>query len=273
MTQFTAEVKALRSLHSKKAETLKSDYSNQIKAMASQHKERVKTLESRNSKKIKSITDQLNDEINGLRGQVELQREKILALYQQAKHSQKLLSTWDGLQEKIQASLPRKHNASPTGQQVVEELETTLGFLQDRLRELIASIPSKWPIKGRITSRVGTRPSPWTGAREFHSGTDIVNRWGTPVYAPADGLVRFAGYANGNGKNIILDHGQGITTHYAHLSKFHVKKGDRVRKDQKIANMGNTGRSTNPHLHYEIRVEGVPIDPRRHLLKEAPPSS
>ena len=80
-------------------------------------------------------------------------------------------------------------------------------------------------------------------------------------------MVEFAGRNGGLGKLVVLNHGQGITTHYGHLSKIQVKQGDEVRKDQKIGTVGSTGKSTNPHLHYEVRVNGVPIDPRRHLLE------
>jgi murein DD-endopeptidase MepM/ murein hydrolase activator NlpD len=86
-------------------------------------------------------------------------------------------------------------------------------------------------------------------------------------------MVKFAGTSNRNGKSIVLNHGQGITTLYGHLSKIHVKKAERVQKNQKIADVGNTGKSTNSHLHYEVRINGIPIDPRRKLLKRKPQSS
>ncbi len=82
--------------------------------------------------------------------------------------------------------------------------------------------------------------------------------------------MKFVGYGKSNGRSIILNHGQGITTQYGHLFKAHVKKGEKVKKDQRIASIGSTGKSTNPHLHYEVRVNRVPIDPRRYLIKNAP---
>ncbi|MCH8056136.1 MAG: M23 family metallopeptidase [Deltaproteobacteria bacterium] len=111
------------------------------------------------------------------------------------------------------------------------------------------------------------RRDPWTGKPEFHSGLDIPKPIGTPVYAPGDGVVDTVKRSKVNGRTLGLNHGQGITTRYAHLSKIQVKKGDRVRKGQQIAIVGNTGKSTNPHLHYEVRINGVPIDPRRKLIK------
>jgi murein DD-endopeptidase MepM/ murein hydrolase activator NlpD len=120
---------------------------------------------------------------------------------------------------------------------------------------------------GKITSGVGDRVSPMTGRIEFHSGLDIPNPTGTPVYAPGNGTVEAAGEMNGNGRTVVLNHGQGITTQYLHLSKINVNPGEQVRKGQQIAEVGSTGQSTSPHLHYEVRVNGVPIDPRRSLLK------
>ncbi|MCZ6452166.1 MAG: M23 family metallopeptidase, partial [Deltaproteobacteria bacterium] len=214
-----------------------------------------------------------NEELNTLRAQVQVQQEKLLALRDRAKASQQLLVNWKGLRKKIQDSLPRKRRSSLKGQQVVGELETLLSSLEGELEGLIASMPSEWPTKGRLSSRFGRRRSPWTGKSQFHSGIDIANRQGTPVYASGDAVVEFAGIKSGNGKTIVLKHGQGITTLYGHLSKIYVKKGDRVRKNQKIANLGNTGKSTSSHLHYEVRVNGTPIDPRRKLLKRNSSSS
>lgn len=206
-------------------------------------------------------------EVRELRAEAQAQREQLSLLQEQTKNIQVLLASWKGLQEKVQASLPPQQRLSNNGHKAVEELEKSLASLQSELERLIASIPTGWPADGRVTSGVGTRASPWTGKPEFHSGLDIPNPAGTPVYAPGDGLVESVGQSNGNGRSVVLNHGQGITTQYAHLSKAHVKKGDLVRKGQRIADVGNTGKSTSPHLHYEVRVNGVPIDPRPSLMK------
>ncbi len=206
-------------------------------------------------------------EVQDLRVKAQAQRERLSALQGQAKDIQVLLVNWKGLQKKIQASLPPKHKASLNGHPAVEELETSLTSLQGELERLIAFIPSGWPVDGHVSSGVGMRRSPWTGKPEFHSGLDIPKRKGTPVYAPGDGVVESVEKNKVNGRMVVLNHGQGITTRYAHLSKTHVKKGDKVRKGQQIANVGNTGKSTSSHLHYEVRVNGVPIDPRRNLIK------
>lgn len=197
----------------------------------------------------------------------QIQQERLSSLYNRTKEIQDLLAHWKELRGKIQASVPSQQRSPANGHEAVDGLEKYLNSLQDQLKQMIASIPTDLPSPGRISSGVGIRPSPWTGKEEFHSGLDIPNPIGTAVYAPANGVVDFVGESNGNGNMLLLDHGQGIVTQYAHLSKAHVKKGQAVRKGQQIANVGNTGKSTSPHLHYEVRVNGVPIDPRRYLIK------
>jgi len=235
--------------------------------------EEVKSLKTNHKSEVTTLTAQQKEQVVTLRTHIQTQRRKLLTLQERIKASQLLLANWKGLRTKIQTSLPRKRRASLSGAHVVDDLEASLGSLQGELEGLIASIPSQWPSKGWLSSGYGRRRSPWTGKMEFHSGLDIANRAGTPVHAPGDAVVKFAGNGNGNGKHIVLDHGQGLTTLYGHLSKIHVVKGQKVRKDQRIANIGNTGKSTNPHLHYEMRLNGVPFNPRRQLLKENPPRS
>ncbi len=198
------------------------------------------------------------------------QRERVSALGEKTEEVQELLSRWKVLQEKVQASLPRRHRTASESRPADEQLQETLGFLQKEIKQMIASLPSEWPVQGRIASGVGMRPSPWTGEKEFHSGLDIAQPIGTPVHAPGDGIVELVGESRANGRTIVLDHGQQIKTQYAHLSEILVKQGDRVRKGQLIALVGNTGKSTGPHLHYEVRVKGIPIDPRRNLIGVTP---
>jgi murein DD-endopeptidase MepM/ murein hydrolase activator NlpD len=212
--------------------------------------------------------------IKELRMEALAQREQLSVLQEQTNNIQLLLSNWKGLQERIQSSLPSQNKSSVGSHLAIGELEKSLASLQRELERLISSVPTAMPANGRMTSGVGTRPSPWTGKPEFHSGLDIPNPVGTPVYATGDGVVESAGVSNGNGQTVVLNHGQGIVTQYAHLSKIQVKKGDRVRKGQQIAKSGNTGKSTSPHLHYEVRINGVPIDPRPNLIiKQNSPSS
>jgi murein DD-endopeptidase MepM/ murein hydrolase activator NlpD len=146
-----------------------------------------------------------------------------------------------------------------------ESLKGLENLLQDK-RVQLANTPSIWPARGWFTSGFGYRISPFTGLRQMHEGIDISNRIGAPVYAPGDGLVTNIGREWGFGKILVISHGFGITTRYGHLSKMSVKIGQKVRRGQKIAEIGSTGRSTGPHLHYEVKVNGVPVNPLKYIL-------
>ncbi|MBW2610169.1 MAG: peptidoglycan DD-metalloendopeptidase family protein [Deltaproteobacteria bacterium] len=138
-------------------------------------------------------------------------------------------------------------------------------FLEDQ-KSMFACTPSIWPAKGWISSRFGYRISPFTNEKEFHNGLDVNARTGTSIIAPADGVVASTGKTYGYGMILTINHGYGLKTRYAHLSKFLVKKGQVVKRGQKIALMGNTGRSTGTHLHYEVHLKGVPVNPLRYIL-------
>jgi murein DD-endopeptidase MepM/ murein hydrolase activator NlpD len=133
-------------------------------------------------------------------------------------------------------------------------------------RNLLAATPSIRPVTGWISSRFGRRESPFTGRREFHRGIDIANRNGTPIIAPADGIVTHAGRKGLIGNLITIDHGFGMVTRYGHCRKILKKKGNHVKRGETIALMGNTGRSTGPHLHYEVRLNGVAVNPMNYFL-------
>jgi murein DD-endopeptidase MepM/ murein hydrolase activator NlpD len=149
----------------------------------------------------------------------------------------------------------------------LEELrqQEIISFIGEK-KDILARTPSIWPTNGWVTSQFGYRRSPFTGQRELHKGLDISAPTGTPIYASASGKVVKVEKDHGYGKNIMVDHGSGIVTRYAHLSNYAVKKGDQVKRGQLIAYVGNTGRSTGPHLHYEVRLNGVPVDPLRYIL-------
>jgi len=195
------------------------------------------------------------------------QKEELSTVYKQTREIENLLDQWKGLRKKLEVSLPANHRVAAGDQKIMDGLKNSLGSLRSELQSLIASTPSEWPVRGRVSSGVGTRRDPWTGEPEFHAGLDIPEPIGTPVRAAADGRVDFSGSRAGGGQVVVLDHGRGVVTKYAHLSKIHVKKGETVRKGEEIAAVGNTGKSTSPHLHYELRLNGVPIDPRRQLLQ------
>jgi len=138
-------------------------------------------------------------------------------------------------------------------------------YLEDQ-KSLLASTPSIWPVKGWLTSSFGYRTSPFTGRREMHKGIDVATRTGTPIIAPADGIVVFSGREGGFGNMLLIDHGYGIMTRYGHCASLEVKKGDKVKRGDVVAKVGNTGRSTGPHLHYEVAVNGVAVNPMRYIL-------
>jgi murein DD-endopeptidase MepM/ murein hydrolase activator NlpD len=125
--------------------------------------------------------------------------------------------------------------------------------------------PSIWPVLGPITSSFGERSDPFDGEGEFHTGVDIGSRYRTAVHATADGLVVFAGYMNGFGRVVILDHGRGVRTLYAHLSSFAVTVGQDVQRGETIGSVGESGRTTGPHLHYEVRINNVSVNPHQFL--------
>lgn len=145
-----------------------------------------------------------------------------------------------------------------------ESQEEIQAFLSDQ-RSLLASKPKGWPSRGWMTSGFGMRRSPFSGKPKMHEGVDIAASTGTPVYATADGIVSQAETVAGYGKLVVIDHGYGYKTYYGHNSKLNVKVGQKVRRSDRIASVGNTGSSTGPHVHYEVRLNGVPLNPRKYL--------
>lgn len=146
-----------------------------------------------------------------------------------------------------------------------QELDEMLAQVKDK-RDYFRCVPNQWPVKGEITSAFGFRKSPFGGRREtFHDGIDIAGNVGELVVAAADGKVVFAGWRPVYGKTLEIEHGYGFTTIYAHNSALLVKEGDQVKKGQPIARVGNTGRSTGPHLHFTVKKYGELKDPLIYL--------
>ncbi|HKR94069.1 MAG TPA: M23 family metallopeptidase [Candidatus Angelobacter sp.] len=129
----------------------------------------------------------------------------------------------------------------------------------------LAAAPTLWPVMGRITGSFGERIDPFSGEGAFHRGVDISSDIGTRVIAPADGIVRFADFMNGYGRAVMIDHGNGISTLYGHLSGFAVTPGQMVRRGDTLGYVGQSGRSTGPHLHYEVRIFNTPVNPYKYL--------
>ncbi len=160
--------------------------------------------------------------------------------------------------------IDRSIKESQLREQSVLDLWETLSQKQS----LMNAIPNVRPARGWTTSRFGYRTSPFTGRPALHAGLDIAASPGSPVYAPADGIVTFAGYDEGYGKLVAVDHGYGYSTRFGHNSQLYVQVGQRVSRWDIIASVGNTGRSTGPHLHYEVRFNGIPKNPANFILDD-----
>jgi len=143
-------------------------------------------------------------------------------------------------------------------------LQMLIEYFEDK-RSLYASTPSVWPVRGWVTSPFGNRTSPFSGILKFHEGMDIAAQTGTPVVAPADGVVIKAGFSTGYGNMVEISHGYGLKTVFGHNSRLNVKAGQRVKRGDVISYVGDTGSSTGPHLHYEVRVNGLPVNPVKYL--------
>jgi murein DD-endopeptidase MepM/ murein hydrolase activator NlpD len=173
------------------------------------------------------------------------------------------------------ATTPSERLNGPSASEELNRLTETIMQEGENLRALdrlmaragkaLAALPSRWPVRGSVNSEFGNRKSPWTQDSEFHAGIDIGANRGTPVQAPAAGTVFFAGTAPEYGTTVIIDHGQDIKSLYGHLSQVSVKAGQKVERGTLIAYTGNTGRSSGPHLHYEILVKGHAVNPRAYL--------
>jgi len=129
----------------------------------------------------------------------------------------------------------------------------------------LAAAPTLWPVQGRITGSFGERIDPFNGEGAFHRGVDISSDLGTRVIAPADGIVEFSDQMNGYGRTVVIDHGNGISTLYGHLSGFTVSPGQLIHRGDTLGYVGQTGRSTGPHLHYEVRILNTPVNPHKYL--------
>ncbi len=146
-----------------------------------------------------------------------------------------------------------------------ERLEREMHDYEDLLRRR-GMTPSIWPVSGKLESGMGGRRNPFGGRGfEYHEGQDIDASYGTPVMVAAGGTITIAGRQRGYGNVIYVDHGAGLSTRYGHLSEIDVKIGQTVTRGQTIGLVGSTGRSTGPHLHYEVRINNQPVDPRQYL--------
>lgn len=135
-------------------------------------------------------------------------------------------------------------------------------------KDLLGHTPSIAPTRGYLSRGFGVKLDPFTGLRQPHWGLDFAADIGTPVYATAAGIIFFTGWRHGLGQLVIIDHGYGYRTHYGHLNKIRVKKGQRIERGDVIGGVGNTGYSTGPHLHYEVRYNNKAVNPKDYILSE-----
>lgn len=161
------------------------------------------------------------------------------------------------LNEELDALARRASGLDESFERINEVVEARL--------QVLAATPSMLPVPGYYSDGYGWRNDPFTGEREFHKGIDIVASPGTPVLAAADGLVTTAARMAGYGKLVHLNHGYGLATRYGHLSEIRVRPGQRVKKGDVVGFVGSTGRSSGPHLHYEVLRAGAQVDPRKYL--------
>jgi murein DD-endopeptidase MepM/ murein hydrolase activator NlpD len=156
---------------------------------------------------------------------------------------------------------------------LLEGLETRLNVVRGNVEKrnaLAAATPSIWPSHGWLSSSMGYRRDPMSGNSAFHPGLDIAGNKGQPVYATADGQVTERGFQGAYGNLIVVDHGFGLVTKYGHLASYAVQHGEKVKKGQVIGRVGNTGRATGYHLHYEVLANGRLLNPLQLLTKQRP---
>lgn len=223
---------------------------------------------------------------NSLRDEVSSLQERYQALKRNNEQTQEQLATLQilasevtsayGIKERLEGpvSISSESRLVPTYQQSLEQfnflrsahLYSTSGRRTNRMWQKNV-MPSLWPVSGRLLSSFGSRQDPFTGGSAFHPGVDISAATGTRVFAAADGIVKTADWSGAYGKLVVIDHGSGVETYYAHLSAYDVIPGQEVRRGQLIGRAGATGRVTAPHLHYEVRQGGAPVNPYKYLAR------
>jgi len=180
--------------------------------------------------------------------------------------AQRPLLTMAGNRAEFFRSMHRSLDALDSEITTSEQDKAELYKFLENQKVILASTPSIWPTKGWLSSRFGYRMSPFTGKKEFHKGIDISTRIGAPIVAPADGIVSKVYQDRGYGNVLCIHHGYGVSTKYAHLKNALVKKGQFVSRGETIALVGKTGRTTGPHLHYEVHLNKVAVDPLRYIF-------
>ncbi len=222
---------------------------------------------------------------NSLRTEVETLRSRYQRLQEEASRKDQQLASLQLMASEVSVAFGIKHRLEgppdissdsklvPTYRESLAEYDFLKSANYSMLRRnyvrqwQLNVRPSLWPVYGRLMSTYGGRSDPLSGEGAFHSGVDLEATVGTPVRASADGVVSHAEWGGGYGRLVIIDHGNSMQTYYAHLSRYYVVPGQEVRQGQVIGYSGESGRVTGPHLHYEVRVGGTPINPYPYLTK------
>jgi len=215
-------------------------------------------------------------ENNRLRAENERQRQELEKLnnrVEKVEDTSRKLAEKSGVVEQPPVSPGSGGPALPMDEMALATVMAKMGRLEEDLRSYEAILrqrgytPTVWPVDGTLEGGFGGRRNPFGGAGyEFHSGQDIEAAWGAPVVAGASGRVSFVGWQNGYGQLVVVDHGSGLTTRYGHLSHIDVELNQTVSRAQLLGKVGSTGRSTGPHLHYEVRINDQPVNPLPYLL-------
>lgn len=265
-----------------------------LKRSSSQIKQRGADIAAQMNHQVDQITSQRR-QIQDFAGEITELKKHILALNQFEKKIRiivnldepdspdNLFGVGGSIPEDLDAKIPLKEKHQSLMREMHDQIDTIdlaavnqkLGFdsllksLEDQ-QNLLAATPTIRPISKQeqswITSTFGYRKSPFTNKRELHKGYDIATRKGAPIFATGDGVVTFAGNKGLLGKTVIINHGHGVITRYGHCSKLLKKRGEKVKRWDTIALVGNTGRSTGPHVHYEVHLNGIAVNPKKYIL-------
>jgi murein DD-endopeptidase MepM/ murein hydrolase activator NlpD len=220
---------------------------------------------------------------NNLRNEFSVLRERYQVLEKESKQTDQQLASLQLLAEEVSMAYGLKRRLEgpndiadegrlvPTLSESLEEYNflraSSMSLRARRSSDLLRSdmLPSIWPVDGRLMSHFGRRSDPFSGEGAIHRGVDIEGGLGEPVRVTADGIVLHAGYSGGYGKLVVVDHGSGFQTYYAHLSRIRVAQGQGIRRGELVGAVGGTGRATGTHLHYEVRRNGTPVNPYQYL--------
>jgi len=249
----------------------------------------LKENNAQHTKRLKEFMDKLISLQNELSTLKDLERKlRIIANIEMPTFSQETMpgvGGYETIDKVLEGAFNSKGGISDTTQSIMEkriqrDIEIMAAEIKDHKdsvekliseldskRTYLASVPSIWPVRGWVTSEFGYRESPFTTKRKMHEGIDIATRIGTPVVSTGNGVVIFAGSEYSYGKVVIIDHGYGIYTRYAHNNEIYVRTGQSVKRGEVIAVVGNTGLTTGPHLHYEVRISNIPVNPRNYIVE------